>query len=231
MADDVTNRSLRYLQPDTRTVDPSSPSVTGTAGADITPPPPISATETEAMNLTADIGFDRRRARMLNQDFEDLHQRSQFVEWRTRTTARGRASTTEMLDELAELGFAWRDVARLVGVSVPAVQKWRRGERASGERRRQVASLLAACDLIADHYQVREIASWFEMPLVADVPVAPMDLYIGKRPDLVFEHASGYVDPEQILTQFDGEWRQRYRSDFEVFRADDGDLSIRPKAQ
>lgn len=229
MVDEEINRSLRYLQPEARTVDANSPSVTGTAGADITPPPPISATETEAMNLTADISFNRHRARVLNQDYEDLHQQSQFVEWRTRTTARGRASMSEMLDELAELGFAWRDVARLVGVSVPAVQKWRRGERASGERRRQVASLLAACDLIADHYQVREIASWFEMPLVADVPLTPIDLYVGKRPDLVFEHASGHVDPEHILTQFDGEWRERYRSDFEVFRAEDGDLSIRPK--
>lgn len=230
MVDEETSQSLRYLQPDTRAVDAGSPTVTGTAGADIMPPPPISETDIEATNLTADIGWNRHRARELNQDYEDLHQQSQFVEWRTRTTARGRASTAEMLDELAELGFAWRDVARLVGVSVPAVQKWRRGERASGERRRQVASLLAACDLIAEHYEVREIASWFEMPLVADAPVTPIDLYIGKRPDLVFEYASGYADPEQILTQFDGEWRQRYRSDFEVFRAEDGDLSIRPKA-
>jgi hypothetical protein len=231
MVDEEINKALRHLQPETRAVGTGSPSVTGAASADITPPPPISATETEAMKLTADISFNRRRARVLNQDYEDLHQHSQFVEWRTRTAARARASTAEMLDELAELGFAWRNVARLVGVSVPAVQKWRRGERASGERRRQVASLLAACDLIADHYEVREIASWFEMPLVADVPVTPIDLYVGKRPDLVFEHASGHADPEQILTQFDGEWRERFRSEFEVFRAEDGDLSIRPKAQ
>lgn len=32
-----------------------------------------------------------------------------------------------MLSDLAELGFAWRDIARLVKVSVPAVQKWRKG--------------------------------------------------------------------------------------------------------
>jgi hypothetical protein len=181
--------------------------------------------------LTEDIGFDRGRARVLNQEFDDLHQRSQFVEWRMRTTVRGRASTSAMLDELSSLGFAWRDIARLVGVSVPAVQKWRRGEHASGESRRKVASLLAACDLITEHYDVQEIASWFEMPLLAHVPVTPLDLYIGERPDLVFEHANGYVDPEQILMQFDAEWRERYRSDFEVFRDHDDELSIRPKAQ
>lgn len=53
-----------------------------------------------------------------------------------------------MLSDLAELGFAWRDIARLVKVSVPAVQKWRKGEKASGESHSRVASLLAACDLI-----------------------------------------------------------------------------------
>jgi len=138
---------------------------------------------------------------------------------------------TEMLVELAELGFAWRDIARLIGVSVPAVQKWRRGERAAGESRRRAASLLAICDLIAEHYEVREIASWFEMPLVGEVPTTPIDLYVGERADLVFDYASGHADPEQILTDFDPQWRERYRSDFEVFRATDGELSIRPKAQ
>jgi hypothetical protein len=103
------------------------------------------------------------------------------------------------------------------------------GERATGESRLKVASLLAACDLIAEHYDVREIASWFEMPLVADVPVTPIDLYATEQPQLVFEYASGHDDPEQVLTSFDPEWRARYRSDFEVFRAGDGELSIRPK--
>lgn len=204
---------------------------TGTVGSEITPPPAVSATQTAAKVLTEDIGFGRRKARVLNQGYEDLHQRIHSVEWRTRTADRGRASTVEMLVELAELGFAWRDVARLVGVSVPAVQKWRRGEGATGESRRKVASLLAACDLIVEHYEVREIASWFEMPLVADVPVTPIDLYANERADLVFEHASGHADPEQILTVFDPEWRERYRSDFEVFQAEDGHPSLRLKAR
>jgi transcriptional regulator with XRE-family HTH domain len=147
------------------------------------------------------------------------------------TADRGKASITEMLAELADLGFAWRDIARLVGVTVAAVQKWRRGEGATGESRRRVASLLAACDLIAEHYEVREIASWFEMPLVGEAPVTPIDLYVEERVDLVFDYASGHADPEQILSDFDPRWRERYRSDFEVFRAADGQLSIRPKAE
>jgi transcriptional regulator with XRE-family HTH domain len=203
----------------------------GTVGNEIVPPDQVSATRTAAKLLTEDIGFSREQARVLNQKYGDLHQRSHFVEWRAMTADRGKASITEMLAELADLGFAWRDIARLVGVTVAAVQKWRRGEGATGESRRRVASLLAACDLIAEHYEVREIASWFEMPLVGEAPVTPIDLYVEERVDLVFDYASGHADPEQILSDFDPRWRERYRSDFEVFRAADGQLSIRPKAE
>jgi len=203
----------------------------GTIGSEIIPPEEVSATRTAAKLLTEDIGFGRARARVLNEEFNDLHQRSHFVEWRAMTADHGKAGMTEMLAELAELGFAWRDVARLASVSVPAVQKWRRGEGATGENRRRVASLLAACDLIAEHYEVREIASWFEMPLVGEAPVTPIDLYAEERADLVFDYASGHADPVQILSDFDPQWRERYRSDFEVFRATDDQLSIRPKTK
>ncbi|WP_271403832.1 hypothetical protein [Kocuria palustris] len=134
-----------------------------------------------------------------------------------------------MLAELADLGFAWRDIARMVGVSVPAVQKWRRGEKASGDSRSRLASLLAACDLIAGRYLIDEIASWFEVPLSSSAPVTPIVLYSANRADLVFEFASGHVDPEALLSEFDPDWRERHRSDFEVFEAGDGNRSIRMK--
>ena len=64
----------------------------------------------------------------------------------------GKANVKSMLTELADLGFAWRDIARMVGVSVPAVQKWRKGEKASGDSRIRVASLLAAYNLITEPF-------------------------------------------------------------------------------
>jgi hypothetical protein len=134
-----------------------------------------------------------------------------------------------MLAELADLGFAWRDIARLVNVSVPAVQKWRKGEKVSGDNRHRMASLLAACDLIKSHYMVEEIASWFEMPLSSSAPITPITLYAANRADLVFEFANGQVDPEALLSEFEPDWRERYRSDFEVFEAGDGNRSIRMK--
>lgn len=188
-----------------------------------------SETTLVAARLTEDVGGGRSEVRELHQQYGSLHQRSHDVEWRSAAAGRAAASVTTMLGELADLGFAWRDIARLLGVSVPAVQKWRKGERASGDSRRKLADLLAACDLIAAHYMVQEIASWFEMPLSPMAPVTPVDLYSAARSDLVFEFASGHTDPEVLLTQYDPEWRERYRSDFEVFEAGDGNRSIRMK--
>lgn len=204
--------------------------VPGTAGSEIIPPPPLSGTKTVTRVLTEDIGIIRYQARDLHEATEELHQKSHIAEWNERTANRGKAKTQDLLNELADLGFAWRDIARLVGVSVPALQKWRRGEGVTGENRLKVASLLAACDLVSEDYpNIHDVSSWFEMPIHLEAPVTPIDLWVDGRTDLVFEFASSHPDPDRILTAWDPAWRDRYRSDFEVFRAGDGQLSIRPK--
>lgn len=199
-----------------------------TAGG-ATTPPTLTETRLTVARLAAEVGGNRSEVRILHEDYNDLHKEVHDVEWRTAAAERGKASVASMLTELADLGFAWRDIARMVGVTVPAVQKWRKGEKASGDSRIKIASLLAACDLIASHYMVEEIASWFEMPLSPSAPVTPIGLYSENRADLVFEFASAQTDPEALLTEFDPEWRERYRSDFEVFEAGDGNRSIRMK--
>ena len=79
--------------------------------------------------LTEDIGFNRQRADATAEDFGGLHKQSHDLEWRMRSAERAKASVVTMLGELGDMGFAWRDLARMVGVSVPAVQKWRRARR------------------------------------------------------------------------------------------------------
>ena len=208
----------------------------GTAAEEIEAPPRIEGTRTAAArlltDLTDDVGVVRTSVRMLHDRADELHH-SVFEDMlKSRTAGRARSSVATLLSALADLGFAWRDIARLVGVSVPAVQKWRRNEGTSGENRARVARLLATCDLIQERCPIEEIASWFETPISTGAPLTPMDLYAGGRSDLVFDFASGHVsDPEQVLSQFDADWRERYRSDFEVFEAADGNLSIRPKAR
>jgi len=190
----------------------------------------VTSTRVTASEVTENVGALRGRARILSEDINQFHQQTWAEEWRTRTAARGKSSVKEMLLELAALGFAWRDIARLLGVSVAAVQKWRKGESHSGENRSRIAALLAACDLIAEHYGVQEIGSWFETPILGGVPITPLDLYAAPaQRSLVFEYACGHTDPEVVLTSFDPTWRERYKSDFEVFLADDGQRSIRLK--
>lgn len=189
----------------------------------------LAQTRGKVEQLTEDIGFNRQQADVTAEDFGDLHKRSHDLEWRMLSAERAKASVVTMLGELGDMGFAWRDLARMVGVSVPAMQKWRRGDKASGDSRQRVASFLAACDLIRKHYMVEEIGSWFEVPLVKDVPITPIDLYAEDRADLVFEFANGQMDPEVLLTQYDPAWRERYRSDFEVFVGKDGNRSVRLK--
>jgi transcriptional regulator with XRE-family HTH domain len=201
----------------------------GTVGLDLALPPVLPETQTAAMVISEDLGYLRQQARVLHQEIDEHHQRSHFVEWRARTSQRGRSSPAEMLEELARLGFAWRDIARLIGVTVQAIQKWRRGARTTGENRHRIAGLLAACDQVSEDYEIHEVASWFEMPLLDGVPVTPIDLWEARRPDLVFDYASAHADAEQTLSAWDPEWRERYRSDYEVFRAGDGRPSLRLK--
>lgn len=202
----------------------------GTAGTDVLPGPSIASTRPTADVLTDKSGDLRSRVRLLSRDVDETHQLNYKLEWSVGTQKRAASSPQALLGDLALLGFAWRDLARLIGVSVPAIQKWRRGEGASGENRQRLASLLAGCDLIRDHYLVSEITSWFEMPIVEGIPVTSIDLWATGNQHLVFEYASGHVDPESALTAFDEEWREHYRSDFETFVGDDGKRSIRVKS-
>jgi hypothetical protein len=204
----------------------------GTAAGEITPAPRISQTWTSATRSTQESGEERAVLHAKAGVADGVHQRSYRSEWYIGTSKLAATKTpAELLQELADLGFAWRDIARLAKVSVPAIQKWRQGQGMSGEHRGKLAGLLAACKMLTeDHNCIQEIASWFEMPILQDIPVTPIDLWVSGHPELVFEHGLSPVsDPEQLLSRWDPEWRERFRSNFEVFRAGDGNLSLRQK--
>lgn len=183
-----------------------------------------------ARELNESVGVLRSSVRILGQDTDDLHKKTFTTEWHERTREWAKRSVQELLEEVADLGFAWRDIARMMDVTVPAIRKWRQGERATGENRHRLAGLVASCHQVMDDYCVNEVASWFETPVLYQVPVTPIDLWAGQQPDLVLEHASGHSDPESILTAFDPEWREHYRSnDVDVVTGTDGHRSLRVK--
>ena len=142
------------------------------------------------------------------------------------------ADPVASLDAISNRGMAWRDVAATVGVSVPAVTKWRRGEGVSAPRRRGLYRLAALLDMLDDH-GISDPVSWLETPLLDDVMIAPMALLRGGRVELVLALAAFARTPaliEEILTEFDPDWRTTYIDpDFEVVNGADGLASIQPR--
>jgi hypothetical protein len=147
-----------------------------------------------------------------------------------RAVLKAREGVPALLDELAARGFSWREIAKLAGVSVPAVRKWRAGAPSSPERRTDLARAAGLCDLL-DEFHVVDPAGWLMTPIIKDAPVAWVDLYRAGLAEWVVDAAAPNraPDPHRLLDLFDPEWRQKYRTDYEVFEAEDGELSIRAK--
>ncbi|WP_081005168.1 hypothetical protein [Rhodococcus rhodochrous] len=139
----------------------------------------------------------------------------------------------EALADLYDHGFAWRDIARILGVSVPAVAKWRRGGGGTGENRLRAAKLLALIEMLEQRW-VSEPVSWLEMRVREGVALTHLDLLAAGRYDLVIDLASAHTGDnmaEKVLSEFDPEWRSNLVDDvFETYVAEDGIVSIRPKA-
>jgi len=172
----------------------------------------------------------RRDGIKLPQSIEKISAQTARTEWDFRTRQRSKNDPLGDLKSLVEMGFAWRHLAKMLGVTVPAIQKWRRGGGIDGPNKERIHRLAAACDCLAHNpFDVKDIAGWMERPLLSPTPITPMDLWVASEYDLLFAGADDNSDPEAILTKFDPEWRERYRSDFETFVAEDGDVSLRMK--
>lgn len=193
-----------------------------------TPTQTSAKTASDAAIKTDWSGMFRSIANIVNDVATETHQTDYLLQVRLRTSELVGAGGQTLLGTLADMGFAWRDIARMVGVSVPAIQKWRRGEGLTGENARKLARLVAACEVIQKfNPMITDVTLWFEAPIVDEAPVTPIDLWASGNQQLVFEHARLEVDPLTAMDSFDPNWRETYRSEFETFRAGDGDLSVR----
>jgi len=123
--------------------------------------------------------------------------------------------------------MAWTGIARLAGVSVSALRKWRTSGSASAEHRLALARLAAFLDLLSE-YAIEDPAQWMEMrlPLPTGYLIRPIDLYRRGAVSGLLEYASARCTAEQILDQIDADWRDA-RSEFETYDAPDGAKAIR----
>lgn len=196
----------------------------------------LQVTEAPSQTRTSDelvehTGYLRNVAGVIVSDLAQEHHRAFEVLLNQRTLEFAKRSAVEMLDELAVRGFAWRDIARLIGVSVPAVRRWRQGESPTGPRLKAIARLLAFVDTLWTDHHVDHVAGWLEMPLVPGAPITGIDMLADGYYWEVFDLAAGHTTAERVLDQYQPEWRDRYRSDLEVFEAADGELGIRPSTR
>jgi hypothetical protein len=185
-------------------------------------------TRTSQDELAAEAGLLRTRARFITQDVTDTHHHALGAQLEARTDEAAKRSVGDLLNELAEVGFAWRDIARLVGVTVPAVRKWRNGELATGPHRRAVARLLAFVDVLRSDHLVQDVPSWLEMPLSTSTTTG-LDVYAMARGDLLLAHAAEHLSSEDVLDNINPSWREEIDQRFEIFTAEDGEQAIRPR--
>jgi hypothetical protein len=173
-----------------------------------------------------------RRVADLQGETRDMRRRAHLTKLETKTVERARTAPLQALDQLDDYGFAWRDIARVVGVSVPALTKWRKGAGVTGENRLKIARLLALIDMLSERF-IDEPASWLEMPITDGIGITGMDLLERGRYDLVLELASTHTGDgttESVLSEIDANWRNNLVDNaFESYVAEDGAISIRLK--
>lgn len=133
-----------------------------------------------------------------------------------------RRDPKEVLGALAsEHAFTWLDIARMIGVSVPAIRKWRMGGRVTAENAAELAYLSAFSRLLKA--QGIRVSAWMSIPMVPGFTVAPKHLYSRENAAKLLDLAADVQDPQHLLDELVPDWRSRYDSHgYEVVRFEDG---------
>lgn len=113
----------------------------------------------------------------------------------------------ELLQDLTEKwGLPWSLLARIVGVSVPAVRKWRRGGDISEGNKVELAKLAALCETL-NSTGITSPADWIRLRVRRDVDTRWADVVQSGRVDLVLAYAEGRVTAEDVLDEHQPRWR------------------------
>ncbi len=167
------------------------------------------------------------RARLLAEDVEDGRREVRSLDLGLRTNMKAAAGTDALLEELAvDRGLGWSDIARLCGVSVSAVRKWRSGGSLSPERLRALAKLAAFLELLEQSGPTGEPTSWLMMPLVEGHTVSAAELYLAGCEEDILEHAQGHLPLTDMLNHWNPRWQAETSSEWAVAERPDGERII-----
>ncbi|MCY3850134.1 MAG: hypothetical protein OXF75_04940 [Acidimicrobiaceae bacterium] len=175
-------------------------------------------------------GALRQDVGLLSQDVARVHGDSLDIQLESRTDEAAKRAPADLLSELADLGFSWTAIARIVGVSIPAIRKWRHGEPTTGENRRSLAKLVALVGVLENDHLISDVASWLDIPL-AESNLTGIDVLAdGRIPDLV-EYAAQHIGSTELLDRTLPAWRDSLDGQFEVYRAGDDERAIRMRSE
>ena len=200
---------------------------TGASAGGVSDYAPLPPNSTRALSLRAD--YLRTEVEMLGGDVQELHGEARELDLTDRTFEKTKKSVSGLLQELAgERGMGWSDIAEVVGVSISAIRKWRKGGDASLESRSKLARIAALLDVLEQKGLVQDPAAWMEMdlPLDSGYFIRPLDLYLEGHVLALIDLAEQRQTVAQVLDQVKPNWRTN-QSDFEVFVDTDGQRSIR----
>lgn len=202
---------------------------TGTSTGGVSDYAPSAPNETRALSLRAD--YLRTEVATLGGEVQELHGEVRERDLSDRTLEKTKKSVAGLLEELAvDRGMGWSDIADVLGVSVSAIRKWRKGGDASPERRLKLARIATLLDVLEEKGLVQDPAAWMEMdlPLDAGYFIRPLDLYLEGHEIALIDLAEQRQTVTQVLDQVRPNWRTA-RSGFEVFLDVDGQRSVRPR--
>jgi transcriptional regulator with XRE-family HTH domain len=202
---------------------------TGASAGGVSDYAPSAPSETRALSLRAD--YLRTEVEMLGGEVQELHGEIRERDLTDRTLEKSKKSVAKLLEELAgDRGMGWSDIAEVVGVSISAVRKWRKGGVASPESRSKLARIAGLLDVLEEKGLIEDPAAWMEMDFSLDAGyfIRPLDLYLEGHVTELIELAEQRQTTAQVLDQVRPNWRQS-RSGFEVFLDADGERSIRQR--
>jgi DNA-binding transcriptional regulator YiaG len=198
-------------------------------GGDLVKEAKTSTTRTDVAVLHRNFTSLADEVGVLAQDTFEGAARSRELLVSEQTTALQGRQVRWLVGELANLGLSWTDIARVVGVSVPALRKWRQGGAASPDNRKGAARLLAVLNHIAKTYlHIEDVAGWAETPVWENPPTTPLDIIASGHEAELLDYMDARLELTQLLDAHDPAWRSRV-SVFEVVQAADGHMSIQPR--
>lgn len=168
----------------------------------------------------------RVEARFINSLVVEEHHKARGWRLDDRTAVKARNGVPDLLNGLAiDRGLTWSSIAKLCGVSISTIRQWRYEADTSPESYLAVARLAAFIDLLVE-LPVDEPATWLAMPMVSDYTITAEDLYAAGFADQLLDFAAGQSDLDEILNEYDRDWRTLYRSQYKIVKAGDGNPSI-----